>query len=40
MDARIWATLASLLLISAAWAAVVAVVVGAWVVANLLRLAT
>jgi hypothetical protein len=37
MDMRIWATLASLLLISAAWAAVVAVVVVAWVVANVLR---
>ena len=37
MDMKIWATIATLLLISSAWAVVVAVVVGAWVVANLIR---
>ena len=37
MDMKIWATIASALLIASAWAVVVAVVVGAWVVANVLR---
>ena len=37
MDMKIWATIATLFIGSAAWAVGVAVVVVAWVVANLLR---